>query len=252
MNASRGRRVVPGGRAVTPGPFARVKHIRDHCDAPADVKAILLVMATYTDADRRCYPSLDRLAADLGVHRDTAKRRRNRAVELGWLVIESRGRWKGTSTRYQIQQKGCASTPLSAFQRGASEVANGARGQRSEAGVHAPRTTKKFQEGADSAPSLDSRVPPDRGQQVADRLQLFDGPETTDLGRKAARRGLRTLRVGEDEVPPALLEVFAEAMAQDSPGWAGGPPPLAQPRTRRDEEGSATDPQGVGLGRGFR
>ena len=123
-----------------------VRHIRDECDAPADVRALLLVMATYADAEGVCWPSLDRLAANLGIHRDSVKRRRNRAVELGWLVIRSPGRWKGTSTRYQLQTKGSAYAPLTDGQRGAPVPAKGVRGYRSRgAWTHPelPRSSKK-------------------------------------------------------------------------------------------------------------
>jgi hypothetical protein len=132
-----------------------VRHIRDNCDAPPDVRAFLLVLATYADADGLCWPSLETVAGNLGIHPDSAKRRRNRAVELGWLKIKSPGRWKGTSTRYLLQPKVGVGAPLGTVERGASVPAKGVHGRRSKGGVDAPRTIKKFQEGDDGAPSME-------------------------------------------------------------------------------------------------
>lgn len=143
-------------------------HVRDHCDAPADVKAFLLVLATYADGDGLCWPSLERLAANLSIHPDSAKRRRNKAVELGWLVIERPGRWKGASTHYRLMREGSVDASLSSPQRGASMGAKGMRGRRSKGGVGAPRTNKKFQEGDLRAPYLETA----RLSQIDQRRQL--------------------------------------------------------------------------------
>jgi hypothetical protein len=145
-----------------------VTHVRDTCDAPADVKALLLVLATYADADGLCWPSLERLAANLSIHPDSAKRRRNRAVDLGWLLIERPGRWKGASTRYRLMREGGVGAPLPMRERGAPVRSKGVRGYRSKGGVGAPRTIKKFQEGDLSAPSLGAA----RSSQIEQRRQL--------------------------------------------------------------------------------
>lgn len=134
------------------------RYVRDHCDAPSDVKALLLYLATYADAEGRCFPSLETLAANLGVHRDTAKRRRNRAVQLGWLVIERLGRWRRAPTLYRLVPKGGVGASLPRTQRGASVGAKGVHGEGAKGGVGAPRTSITFQEGDDGAPSLESAL----------------------------------------------------------------------------------------------
>lgn len=143
-----------------------VQLIRDTCDAPADVRAFLMVLASYADAEGVCWPSLDTLARNLGIHRDSAKRRRDRAVSSGWLVILAPGRWKGTRTRYQLQTKGSVHAPLPSAQRGAPVLAKGVRGYPLKGGVDTPRTTKKFQEGVD-APSLGRRSPLEERRELA-------------------------------------------------------------------------------------
>ena len=145
-----------------------VRHVRDHCDAPADVKALLLVLATYADTDGLCWPSLERLAGNLSIHPSSAKRRRNRAVELGWLVIDKPGRWKGASTHYRLMREGSVGAPLILAQRRAPVSSKGVRGRRSKGSVGAPRTPKKFQEGDLRAPSLDAA----RLSQIEQRRQL--------------------------------------------------------------------------------
>lgn len=155
-----------------------VRLIRDECDAPADVRALLLVMATYANADGVCWPSLETLAEKLGIHIRSARRRRNRAVALGWVKITSPGRWKGTSTRYQLQTKGGVGAPLTQPQRGTPVSAKGGRGRHSKGGVGAPRTTKKFQEGDDGAPSLEKAPSPQyRRRALARAIREAQNPD---------------------------------------------------------------------------
>ena len=122
-----------------------VRHIRDNCDAPPEIRALLLIMATYADAEGVCWPSLETLAGKLGIGLKATKARRKRAVDLGWLVIRSPGRWKGTSTRYQLRSKGVVDAPLSRSDKGG-------RGRPPKGVVDDPRTTKKAAN--NGAPSL--------------------------------------------------------------------------------------------------
>jgi hypothetical protein len=123
----------------------------DPDDPPPEIRSLLMFMASYADADGRCYPSLKTLAQVMGVHPTTAKRRRNRAVDLGWLRIVSRGRWVGTKTRYQLVLKGSVGASLPAPQRGASRPPKGERGRSEKGSVGAPRSTNNFHEGGDDA-----------------------------------------------------------------------------------------------------
>lgn len=163
------------------------RRLRDDCDAPPDVKALLITLSTYVDDDGRCYPSLATLAAKLNVHPDTAKRRRNRAMELGWLVVESPGRWNGTPTRYRLVLKGGAGASLPQTQRGASVGRKGVHGEGGKGGVDAPRTSITFQEGADGAPSLESArlAQTTKRERVEEAVNALSEENVPDLSERA-------------------------------------------------------------------
>ena len=86
-------------------PFETHELIRDS-DAPSGVKHLLHVMTTYANADGRCWPSLKRLAGDMGVSREAVRYRVQTAAREGWIVIDQKGRWKGSSARYRLTPKG--------------------------------------------------------------------------------------------------------------------------------------------------
>ena len=152
------------------------RHVRDECDAPPDVKALLVTMSTYADDEGRCWPSLAKLAANLNVHPDTAKRRRNRAVQLGWLVIEAPGRWHGTPTRYRIR-KGGTYAPLRTEERGASMGRKGVHSAPSKGCTGAPRTSTTFHEGDNGAPSMEARLSPiDQRRALARQIREASDP----------------------------------------------------------------------------
>lgn len=132
--------------------------MRDRCDAPPEIRSFLVVLATYADPDGVCWPSLQRLASNLGITPKAAKQRRNRAVQLGWLEIERPGKWRGMSTRYRLQTKGVVDAPLPVSERGKSRGEKGGSGGSPKGVVDDPRTTKKFHERAASAPFLETAL----------------------------------------------------------------------------------------------
>jgi hypothetical protein len=73
-----------------------------------EAKHLLMVIASYADAEGRCYPSLDTLASGMGLADGRSARRRVRlAIESGWLAQEHAGRWKGDPSRYRLTPVGC-------------------------------------------------------------------------------------------------------------------------------------------------
>jgi hypothetical protein len=81
---------------------------RDHADElPPGARHALLVLATYADENGRCYPSMRRLGAIMGVSKSAAQRRIEVLVALDWLLVEHVGRYVGDPNRYRITPTGC-------------------------------------------------------------------------------------------------------------------------------------------------
>lgn len=131
----------------------------DGTELPPDVRHVLMVMATYANAEGRCYPSLRTLADDMGLKdARSARWRVRRAVERGWLVKEGGGRWKGDPPRWRITPQGCvhakgvATAPLSVATKGVAADAKEGRGMRTQGAPHYPRTSMNVQERAGPSP----------------------------------------------------------------------------------------------------
>ena len=70
---------------------------------PADVRFAALVMALYADEDGgSIFPTIDTLAADMGVSRATVKRQRKKLCDLGVLVKARPGGGRHRSAHYKF------------------------------------------------------------------------------------------------------------------------------------------------------
>ena len=163
------------------------RYIRDHCDAPSDVKAFLLYLATYADGDGHCFPAYPRLARVMGVATSTVQRRRQRAVELGWLET-SGGRWRGDPTHYRLVRKGTDGAHLP----GGGKVPTKAQKGTDEAPGKVPTVPTErsitFQEGADGASSLESARPAQtttKRERVKEAIDALSEENVPELSEKA-------------------------------------------------------------------
>ena len=129
------------------------RHIRDHCDAPPDVKTFLMYLATYADAEGRCFPAYPRLAGVMGVAVSTVQRRRHRAVELGYLRL-SGGRWRGDPTHYQLIQKGADDAHLPKPRKVPTNKQKGTDERPGKVPTVSTERISTFQEGDVSTPFL--------------------------------------------------------------------------------------------------
>jgi hypothetical protein len=140
--------------------FDWIMCIRDHgSELPPDVRHVLLVLATYANAEGRCHPSLRTLADSMGLKdARSARWRVRRAIQRGWLVKEGGGRWKGDPPRWRITPQGCvhakgvATAPLATEAKGVAADAKGGRGVRAKGVSRYPRTSMNVQEPAGPSP----------------------------------------------------------------------------------------------------
>lgn len=174
------------------------RYIRDNCDAPPDVKALLLYLATYADADGHCFPAYPRLAGVMGVAVSTVQRRRQRAVELGWLQV-SGGRWRGDPTHYQLVKKGTDGAYLP---------------QPGKVLTVSTERSITFHEGGDGAPSMEARTSPLERRRDSARAVRKAGPYRDrflatfhrEYGHLYPSKGPRVLR----PMHPAMASIVKE------------------------------------------
>lgn len=89
-------------------------------------KFVLMMLAEYADAEGRCFPSVETLAADTGFSDRAVQKAIRGLVAAGFLVIE-KGGGRGHSNRYRVAVKG---EPSSGFneEKGEPHSPNGVRG----------------------------------------------------------------------------------------------------------------------------
>lgn len=83
------------------GALARYVQIRSSAALGTNERILLLVLATYADANGKSFPSLDTLAVDTGMSVPRVRRAIERAERLGWLTCD-RSRDGHSSNRYCV------------------------------------------------------------------------------------------------------------------------------------------------------
>jgi hypothetical protein len=158
-----------------------LKCLRDHSEARGSVRTLLFVIATYADDEGRCYPSLDKLAAGVGLRRRQIIKLVQQATDRGYLAIEQRGLGRGHSTRYRLlngvsectlcrAEKGARRDTLSPGEKVHSRTRKGALQGTEKVHSSAPEGSKNLPEharedGALLAPVLGASQERDRGAQ---------------------------------------------------------------------------------------
>ena len=161
-------------------------------DLPSGVRHLLLVLATYADADGRCHPSLETLGSRMGTTRNTARRRVRSAVELGWLVLDHQGRWNGDSSHYRLTPKGVHREPHAADRKGVHQRPERGPSATGKGSMVDPEGSKNLPE-RDGAPSQEE-ARASRERQIATARRVLEESEFPPA-RRAAERQLRELGV---------------------------------------------------------